>query len=553
MISQVFDSWQRDGHKSRVEQSAANRPMPWSETPMSSAERPGATGRGSEERAGGFSREELIRRASAGVSIVATRGLMILLVGFAGSVVLAHLLTPHDFGVLAIGMSVVLFSSLLADGGLGAALIRRVEPPAAEEYEALMGLQLTVAGVITVGAAAIGVAFGKVGLVTAVMVSSMPLVALQFPGRIDFERSLTYRPLAVIEIVQVVSYQAAAIGLVIAGLGVWGVAIATVLMRVVAAVVMCSVSPLGLVRPRFSWRTIRPLVGFGLSFQAVSATWLARDQGLNASVAAIAGVSTLGLWSLARRLMEVPLLVFQSLSRVSFPAMSQLVAANEDATPIIRRAASMAVIGSGLVLVAVAGSAPGLIPGIFGQQWHGAVDAIPAACLGLGLGGSVTVATQGYLYAVGDAAAVLRSSIWQTVVWFAMTLPLLPLIGVSAVGVGWFASALAEAAVLIRATRIRTEPRLVRPLILPVLAGIVSAGAGWYVASWGGRNFLSGVAGGCCSVACFLAILLTFARPRVLETFRFALASVHAGAGRGERPTVPPKASEPAEAAIIRG
>ena len=519
---------------------------------MSSADGPEETGAASEERGDGFSRDELRRRASAGVSIVATRGLMILLVGFAGSIVLARLLTPHDFGVLAIGMSVVLFTSLVADGGLGAALIRRVEPPTAKEYEALMGLQLTVASVITVGAAAIGAQFGKVGLVTAVMVSSMPLVALQFPGRIDFERSLTYRPLAVIEIAQVVSYQVAAIGLVIAGLGVWGVAIATVLMRAVAAVVMCFVSPLGLVRPRFSWRGIRPLVGFGLSFQAVSATWLARDQGLNASIAAIAGVSTLGLWSLARRLMEVPLLVFQSLSRVSFPAMSQLVAAREDVTTIIRRAASMAAIGSGLVLVAVAGSAPGLIPGVFGRQWQGAVDAIPAACLGLGLGGSVTVATQGYLYAVGDAAAVLRSSIWQTLVWFAVTLPLLPLIGVSAVGIGWLVSALAEAAVLIRATRRRTDPHLIRPLILPVLAGIVSAGAGWYVASWGGGTLLSGVAGGCCSVACFLAILLIFERPRVLETFRFALASVHAGARRGQRLAVSPKPPESTGAAIIR-
>lgn len=517
------------------------------------ADQPGATGPTAEgELSGDFSRDELKRRASAGISIVATRGLTILLIGFAGSVVIAHLLTPHDFGVLAIGMSVVLFTGMLADGGLGAALIRRVEPPAAEEYEALMGLQLAVTGVLTLGAAAVGALFGKVGLVTAVMVSSMPLVALQFPGRIDFERSLTYRPLAAIEIAQVVSYQASAIGLVLAGLGVWGVAIATVLMRAVAAVAMCIVSPLGLVRPRFSWHRIQPLVGFGLSFQAVSATWLARDQGLNAAVAAIASVSTLGLWSLARRLMEVPLLVFQSLSRVSFPAMSQLLGANEDAAPIIRRSASMAVIGSGLVLVAFAGSAPGLIPGVFGDQWRGATGAVPGACLGLAIGGPVTVATQGYLYAVGDASAVLWSSLWQTLAWFAVTLPLLPFIGVAAVGLGWFVSAVVEAAALIRATRKRTDPHLVGPLIVPVLAGIVSAGLGWWLSYREGANLLAGVIGGCCSVACFVAILLILETARSQETFRFALASLRAGAARGEHHAVATDAPERTGGAILR-
>jgi O-antigen/teichoic acid export membrane protein len=490
------------------------------------------------ESSGGLSRDELRHRASAGVSIIASRGVTILLIGFGGNVVVAHLLTPHDFGVIAIGMSVVLFTSMLADGGLGAALIRRVERPATEEYEALMGLQLTVTCALTLAAGAIGPLFGRVGLVTAVMVSSMPLVALQFPGRIDFERSLTYRPLAFIEIAQVVSYQTASIGLVLAGLGVWGLAVATVLMRAVAAAVMCSVSPLGLVRPRFSWRRIRPLIGFGLRFQAVSAIWLVRDQGLNASVAAIASVSTLGLWSLARRLMEVPLLIFQSLSRVSFPTMSQLLAANEEAAPLIRRAASMAVIGSGLVLVAFAGSAPGLIPGVFGAKWGGATGAIPFACLGLAIGGSVTIATQGYLYAVGDASAVLWSSLWQTVSWFAVTLTLLPVIGVAAVGLGWLVSAVVEAAVLIRATRRWTEPHVIRPLIVPILVGTVAASLGWVISKLGGADFASGVLGGSCALACFVLALLLLQRARALETLRFILASLRAAASRGERPMV---------------
>jgi O-antigen/teichoic acid export membrane protein len=266
--------------------------------------------------------------------------------------------------------------------------------------------------------------------------------------------------------------------------------------------------------------------------QAAAATWLVRDQGLNAAIAVIANVSTLGLWSLARRLMEVPSLLFESLWRVSFPAMSQLTPAKEDVAPLIERAVGMAAVGTGVILTGLAGSAPGLIPGLFGEQWRAASNVIPGACLGLGIGGSVSVATVGYLYAVGDASAVLRASIFQTIVLFGVTLPLLPLLGVSAIGLGWFISSTVEAVVLGRATLKWSRVRLVRPLLAPVGMGSLSAGVGWLVALLGGADLLSGVAGGVCSVLCFQAGLLLLCRERLYDTYRFVVGSMRAAALR---------------------
>jgi O-antigen/teichoic acid export membrane protein len=391
-----------------------------------------------------------------------------------------------------------------------------------------MALQL----VITIGfallVAAIGFPFGEVGWVTALMVSSTPLVALQFSGRILLERSLAYKPLAVVEVSQVITYQAWAIVFVLLGFGVWGLASATIAMRAVAALVMIRVCPVGFIKPRFSWILIRPLMSFGIRFQATSATWLVRDQGLNASIAVIAGVSTLGLWSLARRLMEVPFLLFDALWRVSFPAMSQLIAAEEDPVPLMERAASMAVIGSGFVLTGIAGSAPGLLPGLFGEQWRASASVIPFACLGLSIGGSVSVAIQGYLYALNDSSAVLRASILQTIALFAVAIPLLPVFGVAAVGLGWVASSVVEAIVLRRATLKWTRVSLVRPLLVPVVVGAVSSVVGWLAADLGGADLLSGLVGGACSLLCFIAGLFLFQRDALRETLRFGVRSMGA-------------------------
>jgi O-antigen/teichoic acid export membrane protein len=484
------------------------------------------------EETGALPRDELKRRASGGIFIVGSRGLGILLLGFGGSVVLARLLTPHDFGAVAIGMALVSFASTLADGGLGAGLIRRTQPPDLRELQALTALQLTVTIGFVLVTAAVAIPFGEIGLVTVVMVASMPLAVLQFPGKILLERSLSYRPLAVVEVLQVLTYHLWAIGFVLAGFGVWGLASATVAMRAVAAAMMIRLSPVGFVRPRLSWHRIRPLVGFGIRFQAASVTWLVRDQGLNTSIAAIAGVSTLGVWSLARRLMEVPFLLFDTLWRVSFPTMSRLLAAKEDAVPLIERAVGMAAVGSGIVLTGLAGSAPGLIPGLFGEQWRSASGVIPPACLGLAIGGSVSVATVGYLYAVGDAAGVLRATLYQTAAWFAVTLPLLPVIGVSAVGVGWLVASIVDAIMLGRATLKWIRVRLARPLLLPLGVGIVSALIGWLVADIGGAELLSGVAGGASSVLCFLTGLMVFRRRLLYETFRFGVTSMRDAAGR---------------------
>jgi O-antigen/teichoic acid export membrane protein len=258
---------------------------------------------------------------------------------------------------------------------------------------------------------------------------------------------------------------------------------------------------------------------------------------LNASIAAVANVSTLGLWSLAQRVMQVPYLLFNTLWRVSYPAMSKVLAAKEDVAPLIERATSMAAIGSGLVLAALAGSASKLIPGVFGQDWRQAASVMPAACLGLAISGSISVATQGFLYAVGDVSAVLRSTIYQAIVWFAVSLPLLPVIGVSAIGVGWLASSLVEAAVLARATRRWTTTRLVRPLALPVMAGIVSAGVGFVVSRHGGNDLVSGLLGGISAGVAFLVILALVHRSMLLRTYRFILSSMRAAMSGGAQGT----------------
>jgi hypothetical protein len=117
-------------------------------------------------------------------------------VAFIGTLVLAHMLVPADFGVVAFGAIIVTTGDFFADGGLGASLIRKAGAPTVDELRTLLGFQLAVAVVIALGLAVVGSQTGTVGGVTAIMACSLPLLALRAPHAIALERDLEYRAIA---------------------------------------------------------------------------------------------------------------------------------------------------------------------------------------------------------------------------------------------------------------------------------------------------------------------------------------------------------------------
>src|SRR5687768_17428702 len=150
-----------------------------------------------------LSRPELNRRVSSGVFFIGAWGGINLLVGFGGNIVLARLLVPADFGLVAIGATLMIFASTLSDGGLGSGLIRRAESPTRAELRSVLALQLTLTGALAIAAAGIASLFGSGGAVVAVMMCGLPLGAIQTPGRVVLSRALRFRVLTGVDAVGV--------------------------------------------------------------------------------------------------------------------------------------------------------------------------------------------------------------------------------------------------------------------------------------------------------------------------------------------------------------
>jgi len=292
---------------------------------------------------------------------------------------------------------------------------------------------------------------------------------------------------------------------------------------------MAIMSPLGLVRPRWDWQAVRPLMRFGVKMQAVAAVSIAREQGMNVAVAAIAGVATLGVWNLAWRVLQAPYMLFATVGRVAYPAMSRLLAAGEDPRPAIERGVATVCVATTLILVGMVGFAPAL-PALVGADWGDVPETLLWAALALVLGAPTTVVMWGYLYAADAVGVVVRFVLVQSVVWFAVALPLLPELDAPAIGIGWVAGATVHATLLARTGRRRTGTRFARSLAAPTALGVLGGALGWSIAEAGDATVLAGLAGAAAGELALIGGLALVQRSLLRETYGLLQRAVRSSA-----------------------
>ena len=439
------------------------------------------------------------------------RGALVMVAGIGVNLVLARLLTPADFGYVALGTALAIVGQYLSNGGLGAALIRQQEKPDPAQLSAVLGVQLVLAAVfaaIAVGIAAFG---GRAGQIIGIIVLSVPAP--------DAQASLLDKPRAGTPLPHHCSRRR------VGGGG---------LLRVGAGHRRDRLRRLGPGHRRArplgpghdrddpDWRRSAssgragiggwcgPLLAFGLHFQGASAASLARDFGLTAVLGWIGGVATLGIWSFAYRILQIPLLFSRSLLRVSYPAMSRIMGGDDsDSTrTLIERGTGVVGAGVAILLVGIAAGAPAGMTALAGERWDAAAGLLVWSSLGFMIWIPVSVSATGYLLALGDARRIFLVNVCEAVALLVVSVALYGPVGIDAVGLGWMAVGLVDLLVLSPVVRRRAGasiPRELAPLlamaVIPDLrrAGRLGAGAGHLIAA---LAIVAPWPRGCCSPGC---------------------------------------------------
>lgn len=288
---------------------------------------------------------------------------------------LARLLTPEDFGLVAMVTAVLGVAEILRDSGLSSAAIQ-ARHLSRDEQTNLFWLNTTLGAgcalLALLAAPLVVSAYGdaRLGPIVEVLAVVFLLngVATQF--RADLARSLRFTALAVSD----VAAQAAGVvvALVLAAAG-WGV-LALVMQQVTTAVVACATNAVNAdFRPGLPRRGV-PLgrfVRFGGGLLATRTISYATQNIDNVALGLVAGAGPLGLYSRAYQLLMAPLAQINTpLSRVAVPLLSRAYSTPRDYQRYLARAQLAGCYLTATVFAVAAGLSQPLVLVLFGSGWE---------------------------------------------------------------------------------------------------------------------------------------------------------------------------------------
>lgn len=336
-------------------------------------------------------------------------------IGLATTVVLARLLEPHDFGLIAIGLMTISFVNLFGGLGLGAAMIVRQELDRRG-----LGCVLTIllaTGVATtalMAALAPGLAalFGEPRL-TGILLALTPVVAisgLNWFYTMLVQRELAFRTRFITVGAQVVVNSSVAIPLAVAGAGVWSLVAGIIAGAFTYGAALLILAPYR-VRPTWDSRLAADLVHSSGGFLLQGATSFVQLNADYIIVGRVLGATRLGYYSTAYRVGQLPeQAIADPVSKVTFPSFARMRQRGEAVVPAFLSGMRFVALVACPVGVVLSGAADPFVRVLLGDKWLPAIG--PVAVFGIWAAVRVVEFTIGwFLNSVGLAGVAGRISL----------------------------------------------------------------------------------------------------------------------------------------------
>ena len=336
------------------------------------------------------------------------------------AIVLARLLTPHEYGLAAMALVFASLVFLFSDLSLGVALVQRKRITEADR-STVFWMSFTIGWLFTIGGLAlsgpVAAFYGEpeVQPLFAVLSLSFILTSMQVTQASLLQREMRFRELTIRRTVSIIVGGVAGIVIAALGYGAWALVGQQVAVSLVSTTLLWTLSSW---RPTwtFSTTSLRDLGGFSLNlFGARLVNFFNRNVD-SLLIGRVLGSSPLGLYSVAYNIVLMPLYrLVNPIQDVLFPAYSRL----QDEPKWLAGAWLRVMELTGAVLFpAIIGLiivAPDFVPVVLGDQWREAVPVIQVLAL-VGLLQGMGVAGSRILEALGQPGTIFRVTVLELVV-----------------------------------------------------------------------------------------------------------------------------------------
>jgi O-antigen/teichoic acid export membrane protein len=348
---------------------------------------------------------DLGTRAASGVAWLAAQKWAVRASGFLTLLVLTRQLSPEEFGVVAVAMTVIPFVYLLADLGFSTYLLQ-ADDVDERSLSTAWWMSVAAGAVLSIGmyaaAPALAAAFRLPELTPVLRALVLAVVATVGAGvpLALLRRAMAFRAVALQGLVAAAVAQVVAVVVALLGGGVWALVAQVVVGQWLIALLAWRGArwrPSLVVSPA----QFRVMATFGVRVSAVDLVATSRMWVETWIITVTLGPAAMGLLSIAQRLV----LTAQELTAGSLVPVSTVVFAKVRESADRLKGSYVKALGVAYALVSpfmtvIVVTAPVLVPLLFGERWVGSVPAARA----LSVAGIITLGAMvdhGLLYGVG--------------------------------------------------------------------------------------------------------------------------------------------------------
>lgn len=294
------------------------------------------------------------------------------LIGIVSTLILARLLVPDDFGIVAMASVIVTFADIIFDLGINIALIQRQHPSQAYYDTAwtLRILQTACVALLLAVLAPFAAEYYKDPRVTSVvwvMAFSLLVNAFENIGIINFQKELRFAEDARFLLFKRLVGFAITIVMTLVLDNYWGMVIGALGGRIVSTVRSYTVCPM---RPCFALSEFKQI--FGIS-QWVLVKNISSFLDHKLHVFMVGGIATTGVtggYTLASEISDVPASdLLAPINRVLFPAFARACDNMAELVQLLVRAQAVQVMVTFPACIGFVMTAQELVPVALGQQW----------------------------------------------------------------------------------------------------------------------------------------------------------------------------------------
>ncbi len=382
--------------------------------------------------------EQLRDKVTVGVAWSVAEKLGSMLMQMVVSIVVARLLMPEDFGVLAILTFFTALMAVVVDSGFSQTLIRKTEPTESDYKSVFLFnivTSLVLYAVMTALSPAIAAYYNLpvISKIAPVLFLLLPVNALTVIQNTIFARQFRFATLSRINFASATIAGVTAITMAWCGFGVWSL-VAQRLAQVTVKAVLLWWRGDWRCKGRFDFSALRAMSGFSFRLMGTDIISYLYNNIAQLFIGKMHSATTLGYYNQAQKLKELPVTsVVQSFQSVTYPALANVKGDKQKFADSYLRVLAITAAVIAPVMVGMVAVADDMFMLMLGQRWMPTVPYFKILSLA-GLFYPISMIAYNVLKVAGDGGVILRLEIIKKAI---MTIILVLAIPHSVTAIAW--------------------------------------------------------------------------------------------------------------------